>query len=342
MKIQKLIIAAIVIQVIVFLSALALGQCKALHPIYDRTEQKYGYIDCGGKVVVPPRFRKVYDFTEGLAKIEIGDETHPYIGYLDLRGNVAIEPTFSFFSEGASAVLTSRGWGFIDRTGHTFLILDDATSDITPPLENFSNGVAMVFTDKGVKYVNKQGQMMFGRYFKEGSTSFRNGLAVVILGNKFGILKTNGKYLIQPQKNSISIFDDGTISIKRGSKWNYYTRSMKLLFTSSDELEFKDDLAFFVKDDKWGVINNFGKVIVKPKYDAPMIFDGFSEGVGVVAMNGKQGAIDKLGRIRVPLVYDLLYPMTNGLMQFQMGNSFGYIDERNRVVWQTANTSANR
>ena len=337
---RKLILAANTAFLIVVGFVLVPGRCNALYPIFDNSTQKFGYIDCHGKLVVSPQFNRAYDFSEGLGKIEIGTDVHPYVGYVDLQGRIAIGAefgdtgAFSSFSEGTSAILTSKGWGFIDRKGRTLFVLDDASANVTPPLESFSNGLALVFVKQGVKYVDKTGHMMFGKYFSLG-TSFKGGVAAVEQGEEYGVINLKGRYLVRPQHNEISLSEDGTIRIKRKLKWYYYSTSMKFLFSSTRELDFSEGLAFFEERDKFGVINKYGKVVVKPKYDTPLILAGFSEGLGVVALNGKQGAIDELGRVRIPLIYDSLAPMKNGLMKFLKGNNFGYIDQKGQTIWQS-------
>ena len=62
---------------------------------------------------------------------------------------------------------------------------------------------------------------------------------------------------------------------------------------------------------------------------------GFSEGFATVSLNHKEGAIDRFGRVRISLLYDWLYPMKNGLMEFQKGNTQGYIDSAGRIIWQS-------
>lgn len=46
-------------------------------------------------------------------------------------------------------------------------------------------------------------------------------------------------------------------------------------------------------DGKYGYINQFGQMVISPKYDAA---DNFSEGLAAVLINGKWGYIDMLGK----------------------------------------------
>src|SRR5215831_7728385 len=83
-------------------------------------EEKYGYVDTTGKLVIPPLFRSAEPFSEGLAAIQT--ETGGKWGYIDKTGTVVIPPMFATgdsFKAGRAAVQTEMDgkWGYINRTG---------------------------------------------------------------------------------------------------------------------------------------------------------------------------------------------------------------------------------
>lgn len=116
-----------------------------------RASDGWGYVDPQGNWVIEPRFDSASAFSDGLAKVRgqiidrdgqivfDGREYHaiePFSeglaavnvyargrhrhGYLDRDGVLAIPATYhqtTSFSEGRGAVLTRKGWGYIDRTG---------------------------------------------------------------------------------------------------------------------------------------------------------------------------------------------------------------------------------
>jgi len=51
---------------------------------------KHGYIDRTGKIVIPPQFDDAGPFSEGLADVKIGEKW----GYVDGTGKVVISPQF--------------------------------------------------------------------------------------------------------------------------------------------------------------------------------------------------------------------------------------------------------
>ena len=44
--------------------------------------EKWGYIDCSGEIVIEPIYEEAYEFTGGIARVEIGKK----IGYINKLG----------------------------------------------------------------------------------------------------------------------------------------------------------------------------------------------------------------------------------------------------------------
>lgn len=81
-----------------------------------RRDEKYGYIDKSGKVVIPIQFDVAYKFKGGLAIVR----QHGKSGYIDQTGKFAIPPKFDWayeFTDGlAGAGLDGKG-GYINKKG---------------------------------------------------------------------------------------------------------------------------------------------------------------------------------------------------------------------------------
>jgi hypothetical protein len=325
------------ILMIFFLWQINLGNCKALYPFFDETEKKYGYIDCEGKIIVSPKFSQAEAFSEGLGKIEVKVGNKTLIGFIDISGKIVIEPEFgdagesSKFSDGTAAILTDKGWGYINRMGKVIIFVADATNNILPPLDIFSEGYGVVYTNKGVKFIDKQGKMVIPTYY-DYSTPFYKGLALVTLGTKNAIINKKGEYVFPLQANDLSLSKDGIVGLRKSNYWSYFSNEKKILFKSKYELEFSEGFSAFNENNKWGIINKFGQVIVKPKFD--FVYN-FSEGVAVVGLNSKFGVIDTKGKIIVPLDYKYLEPQSkNGFIYFQKGDELGYINQKGKVIWK--------
>jgi len=110
-----------------------------------------GFMDRTGKKIIPPQFRAVWSFSEGLAAVWL---PHGKMGFIDLSGKLVIQPQFdsvNSFSEGFAEVLDESlpdgvteeddwhgVWGFINKTGKIVLKPQFAT------VQQFSEGLAPV------------------------------------------------------------------------------------------------------------------------------------------------------------------------------------------------------
>src|SRR5262245_43011234 len=104
-----------------------------------RLDGKQGFMDRSGRVVIPPRFVKVYPFTEGLAAAQEGE----LWGYIDPKGEWVIKPAFAMaglFHERRASVRRTFAdkYAFIDERGNVVI---PAQFDC---VEDFENGVARV------------------------------------------------------------------------------------------------------------------------------------------------------------------------------------------------------
>ncbi len=115
-----------------------------------------GYIDKTGAIVIPPQFREVDDFSEGLAHVVIKDGTHAFI---DKTGEVAVTFDFDFalrfyqpyFSEGLVSIGIDKKYGFADKTGA--IVIEPQFDRVY----RFSDGVACACIDDKWGYIDKTG-----------------------------------------------------------------------------------------------------------------------------------------------------------------------------------------
>lgn len=88
-------------------------------------EDKRGYFNVNtGKIVIKPRFRRAWNFSEGLAAVQLNG----YVGFLDPQGNVAIDFKFPYYGNPISSYIFKDGYcvaadstglcGVIDRKGN--------------------------------------------------------------------------------------------------------------------------------------------------------------------------------------------------------------------------------
>ncbi len=142
-----------------------------LAAVIPMTEKdKWGYINQQGQLVIPAKYKRAFDFGEGVACVRTTDDIRVII---DRQANVLTSVSAAFdtaqsFSDGLCAVGRDKeetvsfnyveetyDWGFIDTTGK--LVIDFQYDLVTP----FKNGIAQVLVDGKIGYIDKTGKYIW-------------------------------------------------------------------------------------------------------------------------------------------------------------------------------------
>jgi hypothetical protein len=172
--------------------------------------EKWGYMNISGEMVIEPVFEDAHPFYEGKAAVvpaplkgEQEGAERSY-GFIDKSGNMVIPPIYGGadlkFSEDLCAVHDDNGFGYLKPTGELVIPYQFYLGD------HFSEGMACVqFTEEGkYGFINKEGAVTIPPIF-DIADAFKNGLAAVCLGKKtgktlFGYINKNGDYVWEPSK----------------------------------------------------------------------------------------------------------------------------------------------
>ena len=98
--------------------ALVQSFMEGLAPVLTENE-RWGFIDTKGNMVIQPIYEEVGSFSEGLAPVKIQDKW----GYIDGKGNTVIKPIYeaaNLFTNGIAWVRMNGKDGFIDKKGTEF------------------------------------------------------------------------------------------------------------------------------------------------------------------------------------------------------------------------------
>ena len=85
-------------------------------PFYSNINDKYGYKDSLGEVVLTPKYDFAWSFKEVMSPVKINGK----YGYVNDKGVEVVLPKFDhagMFSDGLSVVKLGGKYGFIDKTG---------------------------------------------------------------------------------------------------------------------------------------------------------------------------------------------------------------------------------
>jgi hypothetical protein len=324
---------------------------------------KWGYMDKSGEVAIEPRYQHAWDFTEGLARVQVGKKR----GFIDAAGNMVIEPEYYLaweFSEGLAAVLVGAKpwgsmfgahgrWGYIDKTGKLVIPAKYRAAG------SFREGMAFgsrrfgrhlryyYFDSKGAE--TKTSGFSIGR--SELVRPFSEGLTAVGLGrSRYGYadrqlkLAIPGPYAgagdfsgglapVATKETIVSKNEKGREEKRTVLRWGYIDKSGAFVIEPHFEHArvFSEGLAGAAKDGKWGCIDRNGKFVVEPRFEfvAP-----FSEGLARVKDKGKHGFIDKTGEVVIEPRFDQAWEFDRGLARVFVGESIGYIGMNGEFVWK--------
>jgi hypothetical protein len=310
---------------------------------------KRGYINENGKIVIEPRFDGATPFSEELAVVAI-DENGYREGYIDTSGRFVIEPQFDRaeeFSEGlalvgfdktkkeirigsrtfiSSSSHPSYNWGYIDRTGKYIV------APIYPNALGFSEGLAAVQIPKGKwGYIDRAGRMAIEARFQWAS-SFSEGLACVMLNGRFGFIDQTGKIVINPQFSSPGRFAEGLAAVRIGGTTlnpgtyrligpvggthEYIDKTGRAVIRLGGDIEnaspFSEGLAAIEIKGYWGFINKTGEMVIEARFGGQ---PSFSEGLAFVIIKGGNGIgfIDETGTVVLKPGFALAVNYRDGL-----------------------------
>ena len=244
--------------------------------------EKWGYIDDGGRFILPPQYDDALRFqANGLAVVRVGR----VFGVIDASGAFVVKPrygTISEFSEGRAAVTDNRGFHVIDEKGNVL------TSKPYSYIGTYKEGRAIY------AHTNQQGKYLYG-YLDE------QGREVIPLSYELARDFKGGKAVVQISDSQFALVDrSGTI---------VHTYPYAFVGDIGEGL-----LAFQEKSDsRYGFIDETGHVVIEPKYTGAQTFQ---EGRAVVNtaenyMNAF-GLIDRNGRLIIKPAYNDILPLGEG------------------------------
>lgn len=227
-------------------------------------------------------------------------------GYIDSDGEAVIDYIYDyagFFTDGTAVVMLNDLYGLIGLDGK---IIINPQYDY---IGSFSEGLAHVvqYDGDGVKhgFINKEGEVFYKEFLNNNTGNYHDGLAVFEKDFNFGYVNASGDIIIQP-----------------------------IYFMAYD---FSEGLAVVAnEDDKHGFIDTNGNLVIPFQFEHNMegtyLYEGFSEGLAAVCVDGKFGYINQKGDFFIEPVYDYAERFSDGVALVLADGLYGYIDLKGKYV----------
>ncbi len=332
---------------------------------------KYGYIDKTGKEIVPPIYDEVgHKFNDvGLVRVKLNNK----YGFADKTGKEVIACIYERYNVSKGYIGTEPSmWGeYADVGLNNKMGILDKTGKIIVPLE-YDNGKKerdcfIVRKSKEYFVFNFDGKKII-EGIDQVKQSFLTKCLMVQKNKKCALFDVTGKQLTEFKYDEMNDgsngFDNGGKGFIRVSmkdkigktKWGFLNEKgnsiTEVKYDYVLEFQFGNDYAIVKLNNKYGIVDSTGKVIVEPnKYDN--IKEGASGGFlssGFIGVNigakwmpktktayedirgGKWGFIDMIGTEVIPLIYDDVELFKDGKAKVKKGKEEFYIDKNGNKI----------
>lgn len=333
---------------------------------YVKDNGKYGFVFLAGNRIIPAVFDDVRGFSEGLAAVLIDGEW----GYIDTAGKMIIRPQYVYagkFRKGKAYVETPESGESIDKIGE---VIDKVERDYDGKWSYedepwFRRGERTLHG-----FIDKRGKLIIKPKFRWVSSFNEKGLAIVEIDRKWGIIDTTGAYIWEPKYDDILPESDDVYRVKLdGTLYLLDIEENQIPFEIRNfpehlfEEERNQDFETIIIEEKYGIKNKDGKIIIPPCYDyvcydeheeiflirkghkwgiagkngeilIKPIYDisRFNEGLAAIKIKGKWGFVNNKGEIVIPAKFDSADDYKNGVSLIKLNGKFGYIDKDGKYV----------
>lgn len=286
-------------------------------------------------------------------------------GALDIEGKMVLPVNYDSVGVlnnviiGRIKRLDKQGWTIYNRTGNrqspfqyeSFKQLDNGL------IEAVRNG------KKGLLQGNGKDLSPF---IYDSIGEFKNGLAVVAYQDSYGVINTEGNWLITPYNDEIEI-QENIIRLKQGSEWKLIdfdghesVRSYGLLTKlpkgysnwTKNGYELRDDTDSLwldrlydtiqvINEHLYGLKRDNRFFLFNPNNSEDVALDTgitelgeFSEGLISVKKDDQWGQIAEDGKLRIANRYEAIQPFSEQLCAVRLIGKWGFIDKNEQLIVQ--------
>lgn len=297
---------------------------KQLYSI--KQEGKYGMINKNNEIIVKPVYEKPVYMSYNFIII---NKNRKY-GLMSSSGENLISAKYDFLMPVSEAVVcfkSSGKYGLMDKKERVVLKANSKNPII------FEENLAVMEKSGKKGYVGLDGKYVIKPQYDD-AYSFSNGIAVVKKSGRYGFINTKGEYIIAPKYEEAGSFYDGYAAVRQSGKWGLVDlkgswkikpKYGKLFFHKYGKVVAYEEEKFIIK-------NYNDQKIVKEKFDYALLSE---EDVIVVKKGDEFGVLNGKGEYIMPLNsrFQYISKFSNGLASAVENGKEGYINKRGRVVY---------
>ena len=319
---------------------------------------KYGYMNASGRIVISAGYDEVGPFRDGLAVVSKNSK----YGVINKKNELVVDFIYDEildYTSGRAIVIKNDHYNLIDRSGRhlsptdfsdlfvfsskfyagivdsQFVFLDHNLEKL--PLGEFeeigllSDGFSIVIQNNQFGLIDSNLNVKINCQFDD-LQRFNKGIFIYSLNGKKGLITSEGLKITQPLYDDISSFNNQNNSalVKTGSFVNWIKKDGTTLFDLSMEYfpnslelaQFSKGFAVYRKKGKFGLIDDKAKLVFKTSLDQMGKYVNYIPTV----KDGKWGLIDLKGKIIKPFEYDLIEDWNNRGILIQKNGLTGILD----------------
>jgi len=220
--------------------------------------EKWGFIDRSGKIVIEAKYDDTRAFSEGFAAVNVG----------------------AVLKRGSPHDSRAGGkWGFVDRSGRVAIPVEFEHVDHF----GFRDGLALVEKARQVLYIKADGRTAFQLHFEPnhrifGPRHFCDGLARVDTAadpGYTGFVDKTGKVVIEPRFEA-GEFSEGLCTFTVDRRKGYMDKSARIVIEPQFAIagEFSEGLAITGDGERFGFIDKGGQIVIAQLFNDAEPFRG--------------------------------------------------------------------
>lgn len=219
------------------------------------------YLDKSGNEVFSLSAKEGSKCVGGIIAVKDKNDKYYLVNKAGKRINSKTWEEIGEFSEGLALVKENSKWGYIDATGNKII---DVKFEIA---SSFTKGAAMVRLNSEFFLINKKGEPVNNSKY-EAAGNPGNGTFPVQKNKLAGLIDSRGNTIIDFKYSSLLYMTEDRVWAAKDGKWGLLDNKGKELtdFIYQGAYDFKDGYARVMLNDKMGIVNKAGVLIVPAEY----------------------------------------------------------------------------